>query len=50
VPKICIDLAGKEEREKKMVMNIKPNTKHAALATQPERQVEKKAYTYDTDS
>jgi len=30
--------------------NTKKNTKHAALATQPERQVEKKTYTYNTDS
>jgi len=33
-----------------MVMNTKPNTKHAALATQVGRQEEKKAYTHDTDS
>ena len=31
-------------------MNTKPNTNDAALATQLERLVEKKAYTYDTDS
>ena len=31
-------------------MNTKPNTKHAAFATQVERQVEKKACTHDTDS
>jgi len=31
-------------------MNIQKNTKHAARATQVERQVEKKAYTHDTDS
>jgi len=31
-------------------MNTKPNTDHVALATQAERQVEKKVYTHDTDS
>jgi len=31
-------------------MNIEQNTKHAVRATQVERQVEKKAYTHDTDS
>ena len=30
--------------------NIKQKTKHAARATQIERQVEKKAYTHDTHS
>jgi len=50
VPKICIELEGKEEREKNVVMNTKPNTNHAELATQVERQVEKKAYTHDTAS
>ena len=30
-------------------MNTKPKTNHGALATQLERQVEKKTYTYDTD-
>ena len=33
-----------------MVRNIEQNTKHAARATQVERQVEKKTYTHDTDS
>jgi len=33
-----------------MVRNVKQNTKHAARATQVERQVEKKIYTHDTDS
>ena len=50
VPKICIDFAGKKKEVKKVVMNSKPNTTHAALATQLERKVEKKLYTYDTDS
>jgi len=50
VPKICIEFSGKEEREKNVVMNTKPNTNHAELATLVERQVEKKAYTHDTDS
>jgi len=31
-------------------MCTEPNTKHAARATQVERQVEKIAYTHDTDS
>ena len=31
-------------------MNTEPNTKHAACATQVERQGEKKVYTHDTDS
>ena len=31
-------------------MNTEPNTKHAARATQVETQVEKTAYTHDTDS
>jgi len=33
-----------------MVMDVEQNTKHAARETQIERQVEKKAYTHDTDS
>jgi len=37
-------------KENKKVMNTKPNSNHAALATQLERQVEKKTYTYFTDS
>ena len=31
-------------------MDTKPNPKNAARATQVEKQVEKKAYTHDTDS
>ena len=38
----------KEKENKKVSKNTKPNTNHAALATQEERQVEKKAYTNDT--
>ena len=34
----------------KGVINMEQNTKHAARATQVERQVEKKTYTHDTDS
>ena len=45
VPKICIN-----SQEKKVVMNTKPKTNHAELATQLERKVEKKAFIYDTDS
>ena len=33
-----------------MVINIDQNRKHAACATQVERQVGKKAHTHDTDS
>jgi len=33
-----------------VVMNTKPKTNHAELATQLERKVEKKAFIYDTDS
>ena len=40
----------KEQENKKVVMNTKPNTTHAGLTTQVERQVEKKSYTHDTDS
>jgi len=40
----------KKKENKKVVMNTKPNTNHAALVTQLESQVEKKTYTYDTDS
>jgi len=47
VPKICIEFAGTDEREqKKVVMNTKPNTNHAQLGTQVERQV----YTHKTCS
>jgi len=34
----------KKKENKKVVMNTKPNTNHAALATQLERQVEKKTF------
>jgi len=37
----------KKKENKKVVMNTKPNTDHTALATQVERQVEKKSYTHD---
>jgi len=40
----------KKKENKNVIMNTKPNTNHADLATQVERQVEKKAYTHDTDS
>ena len=40
----------KKKENKKVVINTKPSTFHAALATQVERQVEKKVYTNDTDS
>ena len=46
--KYVLNLQVKKKENKKVVMNTKPNTNHAALATQRERQVEKKAYTYDT--
>jgi len=41
---------GKKKENKEVVMNTQPNTNHAALAAQLERQVETTAYTYDTDS
>ena len=50
VPKICIQLAGKKKENKKVATNTKPTTNHASLATQLEIQVEKRTYTYDTDS
>jgi len=40
----------KKKENIKVVMNTKPNTNHAAIATQVQRQVEKKVYTHDTDS
>ena len=45
-----INLQKKEQEIKKVFRNIEQNTKHIARATQRERQVEKKAFTYDTDS
>jgi len=39
-----------EKENKKVIMDTEPNIKHAARTTQVERQVEKKAYTHDTDS
>jgi len=51
VPKICNEFAGKESRDKyNVVINTKPNANHAALTAPLERQVEKKIYTYDTNS
>jgi len=50
VTKVSIEFDEKVVRKKKVVMNTKLNTNHAALATQVERQVKKKAYTHDTDS
>jgi len=43
-----LDSQEKKKENKKVSKNTKPNTNHAALATQVERQVEKKAYTNDT--
>ena len=40
----------KKKEDKKVVMNTKPNTNDAALATQLERLVEKKTYTYDAET
>jgi len=42
-------LQKKKKENKKVVRNRVQNTKHAARATQIERQVEKKAYTHDAD-
>ena len=43
-------LQEKRRENRKLVMNIEQNTKHAARTTPEESQVEKKAYTHDTDS
>jgi len=48
--KYVVNSQEKKKENKKVVINTKPITDHAALATQLERQVEKKTYTYDTDS
>jgi len=40
----------KKKENKKEGMNTKTNKNHAALATQLERQVEKKVYTHETGS
>jgi len=45
-----LNLQEMRKDNKKVVMNTKGITNHAALATQVERQVEKKLYTHDTDS
>jgi len=50
ITQVSINLADKESRNKKVVVNTEPNTKHAGRATHIERQVEKKAYTHFTDS
>jgi len=44
VPNI-LNSQEKKKENKKVVKNTKPNTNHAALATQVERQVEKKPKT-----
>jgi len=40
----------KRKENIKVVMNTKPNTNHAAIATQIQRHVEKKVYTHHIDS
>jgi len=37
IPKICFEFAVKKKENKKVVMNTKPKTNHAAFATQLER-------------
>jgi len=49
-PKYVLNLQVKNKEIKNVVINTKPNTHHAALATQLERQVEKKVCTFDTES
>jgi len=49
VTQVSLNLQKKKKENKKLVMNLRQNTKHAAHATPVERQVEKKAYTHDTD-
>jgi len=43
-----LDSQEKKKENKKVVINTKPNTNHAALRTHVERQVEKKTYTHNT--
>jgi len=50
VTTVSIEFAEKEEGNTKVVMITKLNTNHTALTAQVKRQVEKKAYTHDTDS
>jgi len=50
VTKVSTQFAEKKKENKKVVMNTKPNTNHAALATKVSRQVENKTYTHDIDS
>jgi len=51
VTTVSIEFAEKKHKEiKKVVITTKLNTNRTALATQVKRQVEKKAYTHDTDS
>jgi len=47
---VSIEFAEKAQIEQKVLMTTRPNTNCTALATQVERQVERKAYTHDTDS
>jgi len=42
---VSLEVVEEEERNQKVVISIKQNTKHAARATQVERQVETKTYT-----
>ena len=44
VTQVSLEVVEEEERNQKVVISIKQNTKHAARATQVERQVEKTAY------
>ena len=45
---MSIEVVKKEKRNQKVGMNEEQNAKHAARATQVNRQVEKKADTHDT--
>ena len=47
--RLVLNLQEKKKDNKKLIQNTKVNTNKAALATQVERQVEKKSYTHDTD-
>jgi len=47
--RLVLNSQEKKKDNKKLIQNTKVNTNKAALATQVERQVEKKSYTHDTD-
>jgi len=50
VTEVSIKFSKKKKQDKKVVRNIEQKPRHAARATPVERQVEKKAYSHNTDS